>query len=92
MSPAQLLLAGFFLPPLFCLMGPYIACWLDFSNFSIFRKSHTRKNRLEGQSGKTGRSQMVLVVIASLQCHDNSQQLRACSTHAFHHIEYYVTF
>jgi len=34
---------------------------------------------------------MVLVVIASLQCHDNSQQLRACST-PFHHVGYYVTF
>lgn len=50
-----------------------------------------KKKTLKGQSGKTGRSQMVLVVIASLQCHDNSQQLRACST-PFDHAEYYVTF
>lgn len=64
-----------FLPPLFCLTGPYTACWLDFSSFSIFRRNYTRKNTLEGQSGKTGRSQMVLVVIDWLQCHDNSQQL-----------------
>lgn len=63
------------LPPLFCLTEPYTACWLDFSSFSIFRRNYTRKNTLEGQSGKTGRSQMALVVIDWLQCHDNSQQL-----------------
>lgn len=61
-----------FLPALFRLMGLYILYWLDFSHFSIFRRNHTRKNTMEGQSGKTGRSQMVSVVIDSLQCHDNS--------------------
>lgn len=34
-----------FLPPVFCLMGPYSACWLDFSNFSIFRRNRARKKK-----------------------------------------------
>lgn len=88
--PSPAVISRIFLSPLFCLMGPYIACWLDFSTFSIFGRNHTRKNTLESQSEKTGRSQVVLVVTASLQCHDNSQQLRASST-PLHHIKYYVT-
>lgn len=45
-SPA--VVSSVFLPSLLCLTGPYIACWLDFSNFSIFRRTHTRKKHTGG--------------------------------------------
>lgn len=45
----------------YCLLAFPVVCL--FVLFIIFRKNHTRKNTVEGQFGKTGRSQMVLVVI-----------------------------
>lgn len=74
------------LPPVFHLVGLTVPVALP---CIIFPKKNN--NTLNGQPGRTGRSQTVLVVIASLQCHDDSQQLRACST-PLDHSDYYVMF